>query len=235
MELTGERTVPGVPSENYWFQRHVAAYRFAATIVRGDVIDAGCGEGYGTALLARRGLRVTGVELDGPTVEHARRRYGPRFVRGDLTALPFRRGSTDGIAALQVLEHLGEPERFLDECARVLRPLGTLVLSTPNRLTFPAGLNPFHPHEYDAAELEELLRRRFRDVLLLGVGHGRWLRRVDRRLGESVQHRLVRTPYTELPGLLRAALRAVRPNAFEITPDAAGSLDLLAVCRSIAA
>ena len=233
MELTGERTIPGVPSENYWFQRHVAAYRFAASRARGVVVDAGCGEGYGTALLARRVLHVTGLDLDGPTVEHARRRYGLRFVRGDVTSPPFRRGSVDAIVALQVLEHLDEPERFLDGCARMLRPRGTLVLSTPNRLTFPAGLNPFHPREYEPGELDALLHRRFGEVVLLGVAHGRWLRRVDRWLGEPVQERLVRRPYAELPSVLRAALRAVRPGAFSITTDVTASLDLLAVCRSI--
>ena len=68
--LTGERTLPGIPEENYWFQRHVVAYEFAAKLVAGkDVLDAGCGEGYGAALLARDAASVVGTDLEPEVVE----------------------------------------------------------------------------------------------------------------------------------------------------------------------
>src|ERR671914_1538117 len=95
----GQRTSPGVASENYWFRRHVAAYRWARRLVRGTVVDAGSGEGYGAAFLARR-TRVIGLELDPGVTAHAAGRYPTvTFVRGDLCRLPLADGSVDGIVA----------------------------------------------------------------------------------------------------------------------------------------
>ena len=229
--LTGERTAPGIASENYWFRRHVAAYRLAATRVAGTVLDAGCGEGYGTDILGVHARNVIGLDLDEATLAHAHDRYPrARFVRGDLSRMPF--GMVDGVVCLQVLEHLEDPNAFLALCARIVRPGGTLVLSTPNRLTFPAGMNPFHVHEFDAGELVALLGRHFPDVRLFGVAHGPRLRWLDRALGEPVQHRLVGTAYAELPTWLRATLRTVTARSFVLMSDAAEALDLFAVCRT---
>jgi SAM-dependent methyltransferase len=229
--LTGERTAPGIASENYWFRRHVAAYRLAAARVGGHVIDAGCGEGYGTEILARQARIVVGLDLDQPTLAHARESYPQtHFVRGDVSRFPFE--VADAVVCLQVLEHLEDPDGFLEACASVLRPGGTLVLSTPNRLTFPAGINPFHVHEFDPGELAALVGRRFSEVHLHGISHGPGLRLLDRSLGEPVQHRLVRTPYRELPMAVRTILRMVTARSFVLTSDAERALDLFAVCRN---
>lgn len=227
--LTGERTLPGVPQENYWFRRHEAAYRYALGLARPPIVDAGCGEGYGTALLSRQGLAL-GVDLDPGIVARARAAYPEAsFVCADVSQLPVASART--VAALQVLEHLHAPARFLGACADALGPQGTLVISTPNRQTFPAGRNPWHVREYDARDLEQLARSRFGAVRILGVRHGALLRGLDRILGESVQWRLIRQSWAELPFWIRRALRAVRAGHFEVHPDANGALDLLAVCR----
>ena len=228
LPLTGERTVPGVSSENYWFQRHVRAYRFARLFARGQVVDAGSGEGYGTALL--RG--ATGLELDEAAVNHAASRYPEcSFIRADVSAPPLQAASVDTIVALQLIEHLPSPEAFVSGAARSLRPGGLLIVSTPNRATFPAGRNPFHTHEYVASELEALLRRRFRSVTMMGVEHGTSLRLLDGFLGTSVQAKLVAAPWHEQPDWLRARLRRVRHHDFDITRTPDRALDLLAVCR----
>jgi SAM-dependent methyltransferase len=224
----GERTGPGLPSENYWFRRHVAAYRWARRLVHGTVVDAGTGEGYGAALLDRR-ARVTGMELDPAVVAHAAGRYPMvTFVRGDLCRLPLAEGSVDGIVALQVLEHLHCPTRFVEACRRALRPGGRLALSTPNALTFPPG-NRSHVHEYDAVELRGLLFSAFPDVRVRGIEHGPGLRTLDRVLGEAVQDRLTGLPYEAQPAWLRAVLRTVTSRDFRLTERTDRCLDLFAV------
>ena len=228
LPLTGERTVPGVSSENYWFQRHVCAYRFARLRAHGRIVDAGSGEGYGTALL--RG--ATGLELDEAAVEHAASKYpGRSFIRADVSALPLRATSVDAIVAFQLIEHLANPGAFISGAARSLRPGGLLIVSTPNRATFPAGQNPFHTHEYTASELGALLRRRFRTVEMRGVEHGTSLRLLDGFLGTSVQAKLVAAPWHEQPDWLRTRLRRVHHHDFDVTTTPDGALDLLAVCR----
>src|SRR4051812_24248834 len=89
IEVTGERTGPGIPDENYWFQRHAAAYHRVAPMLRGKrVLDAGCGEGYGAAMLAAGGAHVTGVDVDADIIQRAQRRYrGARFECGDIQKL----------------------------------------------------------------------------------------------------------------------------------------------------
>jgi SAM-dependent methyltransferase len=233
LELTGERTLPGVASENYWFRRHVAAYRYATALVGGRVVDAGCGEGYGAAILSRRAKQIIALDLDAPTLIHAKRRYLiASFVRGDLERIPVADASADAIVALQVLEHLSEAESFLRSCARTLRPGGLLVLSTPNAATFPSGINPFHVREYAEAELSELLGGFFPDVRLRGLAHGAPLRTVERLLGEPIQDRMVRQPYEELPRSLRAVLRLVTAGSFRLTLEPSRALDLFAICRN---
>ena len=234
--LTGERTLPGIPEENYWFQRHVVAYRYAAERVAGmDVLDAGCGEGYGSAMLAQRASSVVGVDLERDVIEHAAERYpAVRFQTGDLATLGFDDGSFDAVITFQVIEHLQSPRGFVTECARVLRPGGLLVLSTPNRLTFsPTGVrNPFHTVEFAPAELRAVLEDTFTVEMLGGTFH-RWrLDLVERMMRASLPERLISQPVPEWPAWLRRVVGAVKPKDFAIRePRVEQSLDLVAVAR----
>src|SRR6476661_6689386 len=96
LTITGERTVPGIASENYWFRRHEAGYAAVPGWVPsspGVLLDAGCGEGYAAGLLRRAwtDVRVVGVDYDAATTVHAARTHGGEraaYVRGALTALP---------------------------------------------------------------------------------------------------------------------------------------------------
>jgi SAM-dependent methyltransferase len=192
LPLTGERTVPGVLAENYWFRRHEAAYLFAAPLVAGrTVLEVGCGEGYGTALLAESAARIVGVDYDALTTAHATRTYqGAHFVRANLAALPVRSRHVEVLATLQVIEHVWNHAEFVRECLRVLRPGGLLLVTTPNRLTFSPGLdepvNPFHTKEFTAAELTSLLTRcGFEIEQVLGLHAGERLAALDARHGGS--------------------------------------------------
>ncbi|HMA47301.1 MAG TPA: class I SAM-dependent methyltransferase [Frankiaceae bacterium] len=240
MTLTGERTLPGVPEENYWFRRHEAAYLALAPFALGAVVlEAGCGEGYGAALLARTARRVVALDADPTAAAHAAGAY-PRaayphvqVVRADLHRLPVAAGGAQVVAGLQVIEHLADQEGFLAECARVLRPAGTLLLTTPNRLTFSPGrdtpLNPFHTRELSAGELVTIVEKDFVVTRLLGLRHGRRLRRWERRCGSLVDAQLAGPPATWSPSLRRRVER-VRAADFTLSGDGVdASLDLAIV------
>jgi SAM-dependent methyltransferase len=197
LPLTGERTVPGIGRENYWFRRHEAVYEALVDDCRDAVVlEAGVGEGYGAGLLAGHARRVVGLELDPTTAAHVARRYGGTLdvVRADLQALPLGDATADVVVTLQVIEHLWDQPGFLRECARVLRPGGRLHCSTPNRLTFSPGnaltdrpLNPFHTYELAAADLTGLVRDAGLEVTAArGLHHGPRLQHRDRRHGGSI-------------------------------------------------
>jgi SAM-dependent methyltransferase len=180
LALTGERTLPDVPAENYWFRRHLAVYEWIAERCAGlDVVDMACGEGYGTAVLARRARRVTGVDANPEAHEHARLKYtrpGVRFVRNmiELYSEP-----CDVVVLLQTIEHVPDPEAVLRRFGEMA---GTAVyVSTPNLLTLaPPGSaksgNPWHMREYRVEEFRALCESVFDSVELLGLFHARKLR-----------------------------------------------------------
>lgn len=145
-------------------------YRWAAELTAGRrVLDAACGAGWGSALLAAGGAEVVGVDLSPATILDARREHGDRvdFREGDLCDLPLSDGEFDCVVCFEALAHVATPERALDELRRVLRPGGLLLISAPNRSVYPAG-NPLHLCELDSAELERLLRARFGNVAVHG-------------------------------------------------------------------
>ena len=241
LPLTGERTVPGIPHENYWFRRHEAAYKWAAPYVRrANVLEIGCGEGYGTDLLARRARHVIGVDYDPVTVAHAARSYpAARFVRANLAALPIATGSMDVVAALQVVEHVWDHAQFVRECARVLRPGGVLLATTPNRLTFSPGTsrprNPFHTWEFTSAELTTLLQTGgFVVEHALGLHAGPRLGALDERYGSFVDAQLA-APAEQWPARLTADVSSVGTADFDVVPahdlDVDAALDLIQVAR----
>jgi SAM-dependent methyltransferase len=248
--LTGERTLPGIADERYWFARHVVAYDHAAGLVReghagGAVValDAGCGEGYGLALLRGAGAaRVIGVDLDGPTVAHARRTYATpdpaiEVHDAELSSLPIPTGSVDLTVSFQVIEHLHDITGYLASLRRVTRPGGTVAFATPNRLTFTPGsdtpVNPFHTREFTAAELRaELARAGYEVVEVLGVHHGRRLSAFERARGVELQHLLGATPPDGWDDELRSLVHTAGPGDFEVHDrDVDASLDLLAITR----
>ncbi len=149
---------------------HVARYSWAAALVRDKrVLDAGCGTGYGSVLLAQAGAaEVVGVDIDADALEVARRSL-PESVTletADVLALPAELGEFDVIVCFEVIEHTDEPDRVLDQLAGTLRPSGILVISSPNRDVYPPG-NPYHKHEFRPEELAEALAARFPHVRIL--------------------------------------------------------------------
>ncbi|HJP78536.1 MAG TPA: class I SAM-dependent methyltransferase [Pseudonocardiaceae bacterium] len=245
LPLTGERTVPGVAEENYWYRRHEAAYvALREHCADAVVLEAGCGEGYGADLLAEVASRVVALDYEPLTTAHVRTRY-PRLdvLRGNLATLPIASSSIDVIANFQVLEHLWDQSGFLGECRRVLRPGGTLLLTTPNRITFSPGqdrpINPYHTRELNPDELRELLiDAGFAIEFLGGLHHGPRLRELDDEYGGSLIQAQLDVVMGHLPGeaswpdQLLADVDSLRANDFAVHDrEVRASLDLVAVAR----
>ncbi|MEO8485582.1 MAG: methyltransferase domain-containing protein [Betaproteobacteria bacterium] len=172
LTFTGERFVPGLGGEIVY--EHVHRYAFARRFAAGKrVLDAACGEGYGSALLATVAKEVTGVDIDAATVAHARTTYAAHrnlaFVEGSAAELPLPDASVDVVVSFETIEHLeaSDQPRMLAEFSRVLTRDGVLVLSAPNRPEYSESrgyVNPFHRHEHDRAELERLVRVTFPSI-----------------------------------------------------------------------
>ena len=182
LELTGERTLPDVPAENYWFRRHLAVYEWVAERCQGrDVVDMACGEGYGVEVLARRARRVTGVDANPEAHEHARLKYTRPGIRFEREPVESWSQPCDAVVFLQTIEHVADPAGILRHFREMLRPGGVVYVSTPNVLTLaPPGAeksdNPWHLKEYRADEFRELCESVFGHVELLGLFHARMLR-----------------------------------------------------------
>jgi ubiquinone/menaquinone biosynthesis C-methylase UbiE len=170
LEPTGERMIPE-SSDRFTFWEHVYRYAFACRFVKGKrVLDVACGEGYGSASLQQAGAaNVIGIDVSPETCEHARQKYGvdARCASAEKIRLP--NNSIDIVVSFETIEHLPNPLRFLDECARVLAPGGRLIISTPNKGLYRAPnepQNPFHCSEMTEDEFASALRSRFRKLEL---------------------------------------------------------------------
>ncbi|HEY4996803.1 MAG TPA: class I SAM-dependent methyltransferase [Solirubrobacteraceae bacterium] len=237
LALTGERTLPDVPEENYWYRRHLVVYEWIAARVRGlRVIDMACGEGYGTNVLAQQAASAIGVDANPEAHEHARLRY-PR-ARFERDLVDHFSEQADAVVFLQTIEHLEDPGAVLEHFRSLVEGQGCVYVSTPNVLTLaPKGAsrsgNPWHVHEYRRAEFERLCREHFATVELYGLFHARKLRahelalrlgwdRIHARLGLTSHFYDRFTPAIAASDFrLRAAGEA----------DLERALDFLAVCR----
>jgi 2-polyprenyl-3-methyl-5-hydroxy-6-metoxy-1,4-benzoquinol methylase len=238
LELTGERTLPDVPAENYWYRRHLAVYEWiGARVVGKRVLDMACGEGYGSAVLARGAESVLGVDANPQAFEHARLRYARqnlRFERG-MVENHGEPGAYDAVVFLQTIEHVQDPLAVLRHFRSLLAPGGAVYVSTPNVVTLaPPGAdkssNPWHIKEYRAHEVDALCRTVFGHVELLGLFHARKLRIHELALAggwDAVHTRLGLTKpfYDRFTPAISARDFTLRPSGLD------NALDFLAVCR----
>ncbi len=240
LALTGERTLPDVPEENYWFRRHLVVYEWIAAQVAGlRVIDMACGEGYGAEVLARSAASVVGVDANPEAHEHARLRYVRANLRFERDLVDSFSEPADAVVFLQTIEHVQEPVAVLEHFRSLLAAGGVAFISTPNVLTLaPKGAsrsgNPWHVHEYRAAEFAQLCRSCFAAVELYGLFHARKLRahELALRLGwDRVHPRLGLTGpfYGRFTPAIAASDFALRA---EGEADLDRALDLIAVCRA---
>jgi 2-polyprenyl-3-methyl-5-hydroxy-6-metoxy-1,4-benzoquinol methylase len=253
--LTGERLDDDHALYGPDLARHRAAYRYAIECRRaqsahsGGILDLGCGNGYGSAELSDACGRVVALDRIAPDAQH--RRDSLRYVRGDLGGIPLAPRSFDFVVSFQVIEHLEDPTGYLEAVAASTRSEGMALLTTPNVL-LSDGVNPFHVHEYEAAELRELLQEHFGQVEMLGVGMSpraaryqadrlRRIRRIMRLDPLGLRDWLPRTwidwLFARFSVVVRRGIQKgeglpdLGIDDFPVGSAAEESLDLMAVCR----
>jgi ubiquinone/menaquinone biosynthesis C-methylase UbiE len=169
MKYTGERMVPEAAGADVFWE-HIYRYRFAATKVAGKrILDIASGEGYGIAALAQAGASTAlGVDVSAEACAHAMRKYGIEARVGDAQKIPVKNQSIDLVVSFETIEHLSEPELFVEECARVLAPGGKAIISTPNRDVYreKSPNNPFHVNELSESEFSQLLAAKFSKIVM---------------------------------------------------------------------
>jgi len=222
LEQTRERVVP----EHYQQSEqaalihllHTATYRFAAPFTTGkDVLDYGCGTGYGAEMIAADARSVEAVDVAPDAIAYGREHYArPNLEFQVIDAggpLPFANGSFDSVISCQVIEHVATPDAYLREVVRVLRPGGTLVLATPDRRTRLLPLqrpwNHFHLTEYSERSLTRLLTPHFVTVESYTMGGKRSVLDIELR-------RTRRLKWGSLPFTLPIIPNAVRIKGIEV-------------------
>ena len=172
MYKTTEITSAEITSDNPVHQRLLFPYVEAARLVSGNVLEIGCGWGRGLQLLTQAADHYTGIDKNAELIASLQQAYPQStFIQANIPPLKgLADNSFDYIVTFQVIEHIENDDLFIKEAYRVLKPGGTLLLTTVNK-TFSLSRNPWHVREYLADELKNLMRRYFPTVDTQGI-HG---------------------------------------------------------------
>ncbi|MFH1957606.1 MAG: class I SAM-dependent methyltransferase [bacterium] len=154
-------------------KEHNARYKYARSFAQGlNLLDIGCGYGKGTYLLSKVAKSAIGIDYHKDLISYLKKKYIRKnlafYVMDCSDKLKFKDNVFDIICGFDIIEHLNNPEQFLKEVRRVLKPEGKLLLSTPNAL-HEKGY-PYHTKEYNELEFRSLLQHYFDQVALLGQG-----------------------------------------------------------------
>ena len=249
--FTGERLHAGSALFGVDLARHRAAYGYAATLAsERRVLDLGCGSGYGADELSHTAGWLVAVDRVRP--DPASRRGAACFLRADIDGLPLAPASFDLVVSFQVIEHLEDPGPYLAAMARLVRPTGTVLITTPNLLTSDR-VNPFHVREYESEELRRVIAEHFGDVEMRGVGmtgpvrayHDARLARIHSIMRLDILDLHRRLPRSWIEWAFGALAKVVRRGIqrddglpevstadFPVGPPSPEDIDLLAVCRA---
>ncbi|MEC9209270.1 MAG: methyltransferase domain-containing protein [Bacteroidota bacterium] len=167
---TAERSTRLDPSENVVFQRHLIAYKEAAKIIRGTVLEIGSGEGYGIMELASIADKFIAVDKYAPDIpQDFKGKNNITFIQSEVPPLQkIDNESVDFVVTFQVIEHIQNDDFFLREIERVLKPAGKLIMTTPN-LLMSLTRSPWHIREYTPKQMGDIMKSIFLNVELKGV------------------------------------------------------------------
>lgn len=216
---------------------HLKRYALVAGLARGaTVLDAACGVGYGAAYIATVAAKVLGVDVDEQTIEYARKRYAEphvSFELMDVTALELPDDSFDVVCSFETIEHVADGAGAIREAARVLRPDGVYVVSTPRaEQTTHQPDNPFHQVEYSVGDFHAMLASAFDEVELYGQSRAATTtaHRLLRRLDVLGLRRRIPLAWTARVTGSRATPELTLDDV-EIGPDLDGATEIVAICR----
>lgn len=166
-----ERVIPDITS-NYLYQEALARYHFALNYINtnSEVLDLGCGTGYGTFLLSKYARSVIGVDGNSDAIAYSKKKYIRKnllFEQRNLDVVTVQPKKFDIVCMFEVIEHLRNPNRILKYIKDSLPADGVFVMSTPNVNVF-ASYSKYHIHEYNRNELTNLLKQYFSYVEIFG-------------------------------------------------------------------
>jgi SAM-dependent methyltransferase len=252
---TTEIASESIPSDNPIHQRLLKAYVLATDLVKGNLLEVGCGEGRGIDWLLPKVTSYTAIDKIEPVIKGLKKKYpAATFYSGNIPPLSvFADNSFDSIVSFQVIEHIEDDHLFFQEIHRILKPGGLALITTPNR---PLSLsrNPWHIREYTAQELTNLARLFFSDVTMKGITGNEKVIEYYERNKKSVarlmrwdildlQHRLpavlLRMPYEFMNRINRNGLKdtsdelvqSIKHEDYLLTEAAYEALDLFLIAR----
>lgn len=175
LEFTGERLVPDKVNKNsQLYIEHMTRYDFSRSYVNNkNILDAGCGCGYGSDYLAQYAREVTGIDISCDAVAYCNKHYrrsNLKYCQMDCQYLTFNDSTFDTITSFEVIEHFKDPSCYLKELHRVLKPGGQLIVSTPNDDVYHNDNvnNPFHLFNMDVRGFNDLLKDYFKTIDMFG-------------------------------------------------------------------
>ena len=241
-----------ITSDNPIHQRLLKAYYVARDYVKGNLLEIGCGEGRGVALLQDKVNSYSGLDKIGEVVDSLNKAYPQAdFKQSVIPPLPYPDSSFDSIISFQVIEHIKDDITYLNEIFRVLKPGGVVLLTTPN-IKMSLSRNPWHIREYTAQQLSEICKSDFATVELKGITGNDKVMQYYQENKESVKHLtrfdifdlqhklpsfLLKVPYEIMNRLNRNKLQtsdnelvaSITHDDYVVSDNADISLDLLAV------
>lgn len=243
-----------ITSDNPIHQRLLKAYVLAADLMKGNLLEVGCGEGRGVDWLMPKVDRYSAIDKIAEVVDKLKSKHPEgNFISGNIPPLPYPDSSFDCVVSFQVIEHIKDDSAFLKEISRVLKPNGLALITTPNR---PMSLsrNPWHEREYTGIELSALAKKYFSTVEMKGITGNEKVMQYHERNRQSVnkimrwdifdlQHKLpvsiIRLPYEILNRFNRNRLKSVADDLvmsivhqdYLLIDDATAALDLFMIAR----
>lgn len=160
---------------------HKAVYEFVSRYCHKKIVlDAGCGQGWGSGLVAKVAKKITAIDIDESSLNFARNKFTFKnllFRKDNLENLNSIKKNPNIIICLQTIEHLNKPHKFLESVVRLLKSNGVLIISTPNKLSDHIP-SPYHIKEYSETEIRKLLSNYFKHVKLFGLYEDKSLKKV---------------------------------------------------------